>query len=244
VKLIVYVVDGETVDIHPAPVTRDWMDKTFESFAYRCLPLNIANSHGWEILCPETFEAVWNGGPAVGDVRVSKAAGTTAPAVSHFGGGILTFRIQAVFRTEPGYDLMVQGPVNCPKDGIGALSGIIETDWSPYTFTMNWLFTRKDTPVQFRKGEPICHFFPVPHGMLDAVEPERRSLSDDLDLKRLRDSWRADRERFLRERTIAGTEAASQKWQKHYYLGQWPDGTSEGIADHRIKPKTKPFRTI
>jgi Family of unknown function (DUF6065) len=29
---------------------RAWMDATDQRFAYRCLPLNIANAHGWEIL--------------------------------------------------------------------------------------------------------------------------------------------------------------------------------------------------
>jgi hypothetical protein len=28
------------------------MDASPEAFAYRCLPLNIANAHGWGILTP------------------------------------------------------------------------------------------------------------------------------------------------------------------------------------------------
>ena len=31
----------------PAPATRPWTDTTPEAFAYRCLPFNIANAHGW-----------------------------------------------------------------------------------------------------------------------------------------------------------------------------------------------------
>ena len=64
---------------------------------------------------------------------------------------------------------MVQGPINRPKDGIAALSGIIETDWSPYSFTMNWMFTRPGTPVRFEKGEPYCHIFPVSCGALERL---------------------------------------------------------------------------
>ena len=56
--------------IRPAPATRAWMDATPESFAYRCLPLNIANAHGWEILSPCGFEAVWNGDMAVDAVSI------------------------------------------------------------------------------------------------------------------------------------------------------------------------------
>jgi Family of unknown function (DUF6065) len=94
------------------------------------------------------------------------------PAVSHFGHGILTFHIPCLFRTEPGIDLLVQGPVNRPKDAIAPLSGIVETDWAPYTFTMNWQFTRPGIAVRFEKGEPFCHVWPLQRGALQTVEPE------------------------------------------------------------------------
>ena len=54
---------------------------------------------------------------------------------------------------------MVQGPINRPKDGIAALPGIIETDWSPYSFTMNWMFTRPGTPSASRRASRIAISF-------------------------------------------------------------------------------------
>src|SRR5690554_1706288 len=58
------------VQIRPAPKRRTWMDQTPEWFAYRCLPLSIANAHGWEILCPASFEVVWDGRPSKEGVTV------------------------------------------------------------------------------------------------------------------------------------------------------------------------------
>ncbi|HMZ02762.1 MAG TPA: DUF6065 family protein, partial [Burkholderiaceae bacterium] len=57
---------------------------------------------------------------------------------SHFGSGILTFSLPYLFRTSPGYGMLVRGPTNCAKDGAAPLDGIVETDWAPYSFTMNW----------------------------------------------------------------------------------------------------------
>ena len=54
-QLIAYVIDGHELRIRPAPVEREWMDDSDQRFAYRCLPLNIANAHGWEILCTPGF---------------------------------------------------------------------------------------------------------------------------------------------------------------------------------------------
>ena len=37
---------------------------------------------------------------------------------SHFGSGILTWHLPLLFRTPPGYDLLVRGPANHPKDAM------------------------------------------------------------------------------------------------------------------------------
>src|SRR5215472_4231609 len=189
-KLIVYLIDGHSIEIRPASARRDWMDQTIDSFAYRCLPLNIANAHGWEILCPGSFSAVWNGSHGASGLTVTRDDAIGNQASSHFGYGVLTFRTNCVFRTEPGYDLLVQGPVNSPKDGIAALSGIIETDWAPFTFTMNWKFTRANHTVSFSKGEPICHFFPIPRGGLESFQPMLEPLSEDPELAEVVTGWK------------------------------------------------------
>jgi hypothetical protein len=86
----------------------------------------VANAHGWEILCSAAFSAIWDGRQTNDAIRLKSEPEAVSPAVSHFGGGILTFHIPCLFRTDPGVDLFVTGPVNRPKDAISALSGIIE----------------------------------------------------------------------------------------------------------------------
>ena len=108
-KLTAYVIDGHQIDIRPAPVEREWMDSTGERFAYRCLPLNIANAHGWEILCPSGFTAVWNGNQDLNAIAIKyDNSDDHRFAISHFGHGTLTFHIPCLFRTEAGWDLVAQ----------------------------------------------------------------------------------------------------------------------------------------
>jgi hypothetical protein len=219
------------------------MDATRQRFAYRCLPLNIANAHGWEILCPSGFTAVWRGGMGVEAVEVHPDAGTQAPALSHFAHGVLTFHLPCVFRTEAGYDLLAQGPINRPKDAIAPLSGIIETDWAPYSFTMNWMFTRAGIPVRFEPGEPFCHIFPVRRGELESVEPAMRLMSSEPELQRQFEAWRASRGQFNADLKQPGSEAQSERWQKLYYRGLDPDAERAAIDDHRTRLRLKPFAT-
>ncbi len=240
-ELTAYALDSLPMEIRPAPLERDWMENSKERFAYRCLPLNIANAHGWEILCPHGFKASWTGQSGPEAVKVYPDNGTPAYALGHFGHGVLTIHVTSLFRTEPGYDLLVQGPVNRPKDAIAPLSGIIETDWAPYTFTMNWMFTRPGTVIRFEKGEPFCHFFPVKRGEIENFAPRIRAVADNPELQRQQEKWEASRSHFMEELKHPGSQAREEKWQKLYYRGLDAEGNEVKTADHRTRVRLKPF---
>src|SRR6056297_3175592 len=110
-RLIAYVTGEPAPQLRCAPAARAWMDATPHSFAYRCLPLTVANSHGWEILNAEPFEAWWDGRTEPGGVRViAPGGGRHSMAIGPFGSGLLTFYLRVLFRTEPETALMVSGP--------------------------------------------------------------------------------------------------------------------------------------
>ncbi len=236
--LTCYAIAEEAPTLRPAPPTRTWMDESREGYAYRCLPLSIANGHGWEILNPSSFEATWRGSRDNNGIEIVSLDGAKPLATSHFGHGVLTFHIHALFRTAPGTNLWVSGPSNHPKHGIQALQGVIETDWTFATFTMNWLFTAPGT-VRFERDEPFCFFFPVGRGALNAIEPELRSVADDRAIYDGYSEWRSERARFLRHLPIEGTEAHEAGWEKTYFQGIRPDKTK--VADHQTKLRLKPF---
>src|SRR5215471_21435605 len=184
-KLRIFTLNNSPPKIVRAQRGRGWMDAFPGRHAYRCLPLAIANAYGWDILSPYSFTATWTGGSAASDVTF--AAEGNAPYLDHFvnpnfSRGVVTFHTGYLFRTEPGWHLMATGPVNSPKDGMAPLTGIVETDWLPYPFTMNWQFTRPGA-VRFEAGEPFCRVFPVPAGAAESVEPEIFEMSQDAELE-------------------------------------------------------------
>ena len=69
-KLTCHVHDGWQMHIRPASPTRAWMDATPEKYAYRCLLLSIANTHGWEIFTPAGFWCMWNGDESAAGVQI------------------------------------------------------------------------------------------------------------------------------------------------------------------------------
>jgi hypothetical protein len=233
---------GWQPQIRPAPAKRDWMDATPESFAYRCLPLNIANAHGWELLNPCAFDACWNGQTDTGAVTIRPHAEGPVASVttSLFGQGILTFHIPGIFRTPPGWNLWIGGSPNAPKDGIYPLTGVVETDWSPFTFTMNWRFTRPNHWVHFDAGEPICFFFPVQRALLDDIKPAMAPIDAEPGLLDRFQEWSLGRDAFVLRMANEPPPAPADKWQKHYYRGV-DMSEQERIGDHRTRLRLKPF---
>ena len=55
-----YVMQKPAPEIVAGNSQRKWMDNTNQRYAYRCLPLTMANTTGWEILCPYDIDLVWN----------------------------------------------------------------------------------------------------------------------------------------------------------------------------------------
>jgi hypothetical protein len=244
VELNCYFLDDEgRLDIRPAPSRRDWMDAAAQRAPYRCIPLVVANGFGWELLSPVGFTAIWNGGPDLDGVVVMEDPDTVAPARSHFGSGILTFHVPALFRTDSGTDLVVQGPINQPKDAIAPLTGVVESDWGPFGFTMNWKFTRAKTAVRFRKGEPFCHIFPVRRGSLETIQPRIQPIAANPELATDYAEWHARRQQFNDELKELGSEARTQKWQKHYLRGVTPRG-EDAPETHRVKTSLRPFAAM
>ena len=222
-----------------APIERQWMEETPQRFAYRCLPLNIANQAGWYLTCPATFELYWYGGNDKSDLQLRFEGPTDNTILSHFGSGVLTFSLPFLFRTPPGINLWVKGPSNQPKDGIQPLEGVIETDWLNSTFTMNWKMTRPNEWVKFVAGEPVCMIVPIPRGLAESLEPRVVPMSTNPELKAKYDAWEASRSGFLEGLKTNDPDAVKRGWQKDYFQGKLPEGST--FDGHQTKLNLKEF---
>ena len=166
------------------------------------------------------------------------------PYLSHFAElnfthGIVTLHTGYLFQTDPGWHLVATGPFNNPKNGIAPLSGVIETDWLPYTFTMNWRMTAPGT-VRFEKDEPFCLIFPVVQETLEATMPEIYNLADNPELCAEHLAWAQSRGAFRKRLEQKEPEALKQAWQKYYFKAKSPDGSSMPVPSHTQKLRVRP----
>jgi hypothetical protein len=209
------------------------------------LPMLVANQSGWVILNNHRLTFRWDGGKGSTAVEFIYHR-NTKPYIwvtSHFGHGIVTWQMPFLFRTSPGYNLLVRGPANHFKDGIVALEGVVETDWVPAVFTMNWKITRPGWWITFEPGEPLCMLVPQRRGELETFHPEILPLDAEPELQASFEGWLDRREKFVRERVKDHDDspkaAAEKSWHKHYFQGKLPDGSK--APEHQTRRRLRPF---
>ena len=228
-QIIAYDIDPnhETLTLDRGQLQNAWVET---ASAYRCLPLNIANQHGWAFYLKDDIQVAWNGSNGLDGITIYKNYDSVAS--STFGHGVLTFSIDCVIRTSPHYNLHISGAPNFIKPGAHPLTGIYETDWAPYSFTMNWRLTDINRPVEFKAGDPICFFFPIPRNMIENMTLIKKPLYSDVDMMRAFHEFAESRSNFIQNGT-------NGNWQKHYFKGEFIDGKKCPYDDHKTKLNLK-----
>jgi Family of unknown function (DUF6065) len=233
------------VELVPASRWREWMNDTALRNANRCLPLLSANEAGWVLLNRRRLHIRWTGEDADAAVTTDYDGAPPAQgaAMSIFGYGIVSFLVPFVFRTPPGFDLLVRGPANLPKDGIAPLDGLVETDWATSTFTMNWKFTRPGE-VTFEEGEPVCMIVPQRRHDLESFAPEIRPVESDPSVASGWEAFNQSRHdilvrKFLSQHTAAHADSR-EAWEGDYFRGRTADGRP--APEHKTKRRLREFK--
>ncbi len=248
VELTAYQICEWEVPIVPASYRRDWMIP----HAYHCLPMTLANQSGWFLLLPHEITAVWDGSDSEKGLTISFPDGKTPDFVmakSHFGQGIVSFGVPFLFRTSPGYDLVIKGPSNYILPNAQALEGLIEADWSPMSFTMNWKLHSPGIPVTFRAGEPYCMIHPQRRGDIESTRPEIRRLEEDPALKEeflaflQKRNFNRAHNKFRQIEREKKAQTRLQAYDRDYFLGRKVTDPKP-IEGHRLRLNLKPFRDL
>jgi len=220
--------------IVPASPKRTWMDDKEQYYAYYCAPLVASNQLGYNILYQNETEIFWNGGPSMSDVKIihKKQNEYFSSCMSHFVKGIITFSFPVIFKTPPGWGLLVSGPSNTPVNGLQALEALVETNWSPFTFTMNFKITEKNKLIKFNENDPICRIIPYPLNLNEKTNIEFLDIKSNKKLQKEHTTWSKSRREF----NDSKREKMSTR-QFFYRDGINTDGEKIGEGHHKLDYK-------
>lgn len=223
----------------PSPAARRW----YSHNASRCLPLVVAGQLGWTLLSPVAFTAVWDGRRDPKGVRLNKRRPRDSRGLyidSRFGDAIVTIGTGLFVRTSPDVDLLVKAVPNVPKDGVGLLEGLIETDWFEGSLTVNLRLTRPGLTVRWEAGEPLCQLVPYPRGWIERFRPELVDDGDDhATFFVAAERWKDDRIELL-DMLRAGHQPP---YDGRYRRGIRHDGVA-APPSHRPKLSVRPFPKV
>jgi hypothetical protein len=245
-KITLYKVEENPLEVRPGIKKRQWMDDTVDSYAYRCLPLTIANCTGWDFLAPCDFIIHWNGSDHKDGLTIEYYDDTQRFADSSFGYGIATFHTGYLVRTSEGVDTYVTGPPNTFYDYMAPCSGVVETYWLPFTFTMNWKLYYPGS-YHFNKGDSLAFIFPIQHEF--NIETEIKDISENKKLEEDFNVWSGERMQFIETANRVDEtqekinnidpDIPSSQWEKTYYTGHDRFGKKE--KSHVISRKFPHF---
>jgi hypothetical protein len=111
----------------------------------------------------------------------------------------------------------------------------VETDWAPYTFTMNWRIMKRKTGIYFKKGDPICMLQPYPIELLEQTEASTALIESAPELKRDFEEWLSHR----RAQAQAVAQGEEPKFRLDYLRGVTPRG--EEAPKHHTQLKLAEF---
>jgi hypothetical protein len=226
------IYENSNLEIARGRLSRPWMDDTSDKFAYRCLPLNIANMHGWAFHLKKQIVVEWNGKPGIDAIKIIDQEENNQVVSSHFGSGILTFSIDHLFKTPENYSLYITGAPNHFIPGAHALTGVYESDWAPYSFTMNWKLTDPHRKIIFNLDDPICFIFPVQRELIEDFVFEVRDLNSIPELGAAYDEFKESRNNFIES---IKNKTNKDSWQRNYFQGKMPSGSKCPVHNHKTK---------
>jgi hypothetical protein len=183
--------------------------------------MTYASRHGWAVRAPSDIQVVWNGGVTADSTEIICGRYTEFGTIftdNGTGNGIVTFHINAVPRTLPEYSLWLMGGPNLVVPGASPLSGVVESDWTFASPTMNWKLTDPGRLVTFKKGDPVFFFVPIHKTYLEEFDIQHADISENPGMQ----ERMLEHIRWRRETESAGEAVFGKK----YMRGQNPDGST------------------
>lgn len=176
-KIKVYEIRNGYGKIEPLSIKRDWMDKTWESHAYKCFPVTLTNGLGWGISFPEDISFIWDGISDSNSDHVKIIKGEKY-AYSGRANATISFNTGLMFKTDESTSLLQMPVPNQFIDGIHPFTTVISTSFFKGELPCAWRISKANEEILIKAGTPIISVIPISLGNLNNSEMIIKSISD------------------------------------------------------------------
>jgi hypothetical protein len=159
-KIDVYRKRDFDSDFYPLPPKRDWMDDTFDKHAYRCFPVNIANTLGWTFSFPKDISFIWDGTSTSEDGHVKVLSGEEY-VFTNRANATISFNSGLTFMTEENVSLLMMPVPNQFIDGVHGFTTMISTSVLTTPIPYAWKITKANEVITIPANTPIVSIIPI-----------------------------------------------------------------------------------
>lgn len=158
-KITAHLLNNDVI-FSSLPAKRDWMDKTDNGHAYRCLPVTLSNSMGWTISYPEEISFIWDGvsSSSSDHVKILKGHKYVHPNRAN---ASISFNTGVALRSEENLSIAIMPVPNQFIDGAQAFTAIISTSVLKSEIPCAWMITSPNKVITIPKNTPIACIMPI-----------------------------------------------------------------------------------
>ena len=155
-----YFTSNNHAEINSPKINREWMDKTFESHAYKCYPISLANQLGWTISYPKDIEFIWDGISDASAEHVKVLSGEEY-VYTERANATISFKTGIRFKTEKNISLIHMPVPNYFLDGVQAFTTIINSSFYQFDFPCAMMITKPNKKIIIKANTPIISILPI-----------------------------------------------------------------------------------
>jgi hypothetical protein len=205
----VYKSGPNPANVTPLSAKREWMDRTFDKHAYRCLPVTITNQLGWAISFPEDITFMWDGQISTSGDHVKVLSGEKYVLTTR-GQATVSFETGLIFRTPENYSLLTYNVPNVFMRGVSSYTTIISSSFFEGPLPVAIKVTEPFIPITIKANEPVAAVFPI---SLTEIQNSTLTIKDMKDLPKIK----REIPLYLDEAVKSAQDAAANGGWTDYY---------------------------
>lgn len=213
---------SNSVNIKQTRIKRDWMEDTWEKHAYKCFPVSLANTIGYELSAPVDISFIWDGVSDTLPNHVKIISGEDY-AYTTRSNATVSFNTGIIIKSPPDITFLHMPVPNLFNDSYQAFTSLISTSFFDQEFPSAIRILKANEVITIKADEPFATLLPISLTELSKTELNLKDFNMD-------DKWHKDNE----ERGKVAYEL-NQKGQWTNWYRNATDHEDKIIGSHELK---------
>lgn len=159
----------QSVNLRQTRIKRDWMENTWEKHAYKCFPVSLANTIGYELSLPIDVSFIWDGVDDSSSDHVKILSGEEYIHNSR-GNATVSFKTGIMIKSENNISFLHMPVPNLFNDNYQAFTTVISTSFFDQEFPSAIKILKANEVITIKAGEPFVTLLPISLTEMSKIE--------------------------------------------------------------------------